>query len=193
MELSNPSSYKYYRLIIRATFGTGFGNTYLSQMSLNTNRYSKFITTYPVVPMTQDVTTLANGETYIASVSVVQSYNNNAGAAYNVFDHSNTTFWSTPAYGYSANGPYQGSTVTVADGVNIGGEWVQIQLPRPTTIYSVSLIWRYLVDGIPFNEAKLISIVGSTDGNSWTLLAEADWSNLDFAALSPKGAFGCRR
>eukprot|EP00967_Tisochrysis_lutea_P150245 scaffold290255_cov39-Tisochrysis_lutea.AAC.1 len=110
-------------------------------MSLNTNRYSKFITTYPVVPMTQDVTTLANG------------------AAYNVFDHSNTTFWSTPAYGYSANGPYQGSTVTVADGVNIGGEWVQIQLPRPTTIYSVSLIWRYLVDGIPFNEAKLISIV----------------------------------
>jgi len=99
--------------------------------------------------------------TYIASGS------SSAGAGsdyYMPFDNSLTSSWTTATNSYSS-GSYTGSysTLNSGNGVSIGGEYVQIQLPYSFVINNYKIYDNQQSNQFP----KLMFLFGSNNGSNW--------------------------
>jgi Concanavalin A-like lectin/glucanases superfamily len=159
-EINAQTSYTLYRFIITST--TDVFTATAQELQL----YGTFATPLPKVvslipPMSGDT----HGG-YLASASSVLSTGYPASLA---FDASVSTFWHS-AVTYT-NGGYTGAVSTTVAGLDepVLGEWVQIQCPTPVALRQFGLVPR---TGYTFRAPGIFTIVGSSDGVTWTLLGQ---------------------
>jgi hypothetical protein len=89
-------------------------------------------------------------------------------AEYNAFDNNATTFWESSGNYNPSGGIYVGPRTTTYDGSStITGEWLQLQLPNPISLYSYSILGRIGQSG---RSPNTFNILGSNNGSTWTLV-----------------------
>ncbi len=128
---------------------------------------------YPETPLT------ANSMSgYVANTSGVDGFDNSP--PYAVFDWERESTWTGPWQGppdrYSgANGAYIWNTSTTVDGMDVKGEWAQLQLPFPVILTSYNLSGRtgnqYVTENRNPNSWAL---VGSNDGIVWSMVSRTN-------------------
>lgn len=116
---------------------------------------------YPSTAMTGYTTTLSDG-IYIASSS---SEITSSWTAWNAFDSNVATGWQTAMNTYSNPGSQLRNIPTrLTGGTFLYGEWLQLQVPSPIVLQSYTLTIN------TFNVPQSWTLVGSQDGNLWTIL-----------------------
>ncbi|KAI8995960.1 hypothetical protein BC832DRAFT_595789 [Gaertneriomyces semiglobifer] len=102
---------------------------------------------------------------YIANAS---SYLNGTSAGWKAFTNSleiNDSYWSASTYSGGEQNMYQGTVITVVDGSNIKGEWVELEMPEAIAINAFSFAAR--TPEMPMFP-KNYTICGSDDRSNWT-------------------------
>ncbi|KAI9008263.1 hypothetical protein BC832DRAFT_591503 [Gaertneriomyces semiglobifer] len=115
---------------------------------------------YPQIPLTGSTTA-----GYIANAS---SYLNGTSAGWKAFTNSleiNDSYWSASTYSGGEQNMYQGTVITVVDGSNIKGEWVELEMPEAIAINAFSFAAR--TPEMPMFP-KNYTICGSDDHSTWT-------------------------
>ena len=128
---------------------------------------------YPTLPVFSQ---FVSGQTYgngMYYISASTQYNGNTGnQVFYLFNKvsvtTNTDQWSCATTVYNTtSGVYTGSVYTVVNGVNIIGEWIQIQIPNATNIVSYTL---YYASGVANRMPNTWYLLGSNDGNTWYIV-----------------------
>jgi hypothetical protein len=128
---------------------------------------------YPTLPVfSQFVSgqTYGNGLYYIsASTQYNANTNNQVFYLFNkVSVTTNTDQWSCSTAVYNTTtGVYTGTVYTVVNGINILGEWIQIQVPNATNVVSYTL---YYASGVANRMPNTWYLLGSNDGNTWYIV-----------------------
>ena len=117
-----------------------------------------------VYPTTMSTNTTPVG--YIASSSDLNI------DSWKAFDNDISTVWKTTSANYNpVTGAYTGAIATLVDGVNILGEWIQIQLPSAIKLGQIILTPdQNLGDWTRFSPQNF-TIAGSIDGIEWRLVS----------------------
>lgn len=168
--VATPGSYSYYILVVTNNNGGGW-----TSVSWNLYNYISFNytgdRTYPPTSLTT-YTNSVSGQTYGNGTYIVSASTEYSGTgvewAYDAFQ-SQSLWWTTSGTSYNASSPYSysGAVSTTISGSAYAGEWLQIQLPNPVTVYTYTMYTRsYSLTRGP-NTFKL---AGSTDGTTWTLV-----------------------
>ena len=177
--------YTYYRFITTRVQGRGqyceIGELYLYGES--TTDVTSVL--YPPTAMS-DYTTVVSGEPYGDGTYIVSSSTEMAEMApYNALnrDDPTQTWWrcadSPVVYSNTSGGsvPMIGAAVTLIGGPGgpaVAGEWLQIQFPTALEIFSMTM---YNYDTTQQRFADRMTIVGSTDGVTWSMVAELSLTN----------------
>lgn len=162
-----------YSIVVRGTNSSGYVDLTLTVIETG------IIRQYPSSAMTSNNTTVSgaaygNGAHVVAASSWFlmndpNTFMSGLEPPWKGFDRDANTMW-TNGVQHMYNGTdntYIGAFSTTASGQTIAGEWIQIQLPQTITIS------RYIIkprDGFLNRAAKSFSVVGSTDGTSWTVV-----------------------
>jgi hypothetical protein len=134
---------------------------------------------YPVAYFigNSDTTNFGNGGFFSGKVQTFLMYNTNLTATqvlqnYNYFSPRIVS-------GGSVSGTIVGPYTTIVSNVNYTGEWLQLQVPNPQTVYSYTLTPQQT--GTYYNRAPTKYVLaGSNDGTTWFALdiqTSVTWSN----------------
>jgi hypothetical protein len=122
--------------------------------------------------LTANSTTLSDG-TYIASAS-----NSGGGTSpFSAFTNILTTpdYWGELGSSYwNTSGVYLLSVTTTVSSVSYSGEWLQIQMPNPITLYSYTITGRQDQFLYAYRTPFTFVIAGSNNGSTWTLVDYVD-------------------
>jgi len=144
------------------------------------------INPYPPAALTANSTTLSslaygNGA-YVCTASTV-----GGGAAYKAFNVSKLTdqWWMSTGNYVTSGGAYQGTQVTAADGANLHGEYLQIQMPDAIVLTSYALSPRQdTLYGTSNRSPRMWWLLGSVDGTTWNILDTQ--SNVQWTSFADK-------
>jgi hypothetical protein len=124
---------------------------------------------FPPAALTGATTTLI-GQTYgngtydLSASSFLAATSWPLHAAFNYVTTGSDT-WSSSDF-YNGSGAYTGGKTLTISGSVVAGEWIQIQLPTPIALTSIT-IWPFTSD-ITRNP-KNFQVAGSANGTTWTL------------------------
>jgi alpha-tubulin suppressor-like RCC1 family protein len=144
--------------------GTSVANSNLNPVFLQQDPNN--LVNFPIGFLTAN-STFITGTSYGSGTNVVSaSTNSTVASAWQAFDSSSTTTWSTNAGTYvTSTGAYTGSTTTAISGSTVLGEWIQIQFPVKVVAASV-LMTPTVVGQVP----AAYTLLGSVDGITFTTL-----------------------
>jgi hypothetical protein len=178
--ITNPATpFNYYRLI-----ATRVGNSNITEYrdaffigewwlygNVNPQVPTTTIRQYPPAALSSSVTTMSN-QAYGNGIYTTSESSTVLGSsgAWSIFDANEADGWtcSNLKYDRNTNGNYLGSDVTVASGSNFSGEWFQIECPKPFVLTHYTITGNNLTGRNP----RDFIVAGSTNGTSWTKLAE---------------------
>jgi hypothetical protein len=169
--------YNNYRFVSTA-IGTNntFGNVSIAELQVYGSPTASPISVqqFPPTSLTANTTMITSGSyglgTYISSASSVAS---TLGSFY-AFDNNINTYWhsevTTGALYSTSGGSYIGTTTMTSGSAGYAGEWLQLQVPNPVTLDSMSLVLRQDANLWAIRSLDTFYLFGSNNGFTWDLI-----------------------
>ena len=168
--VATPGSYSYYIMVVTNNNGGGYASVSWNLYNYISYNYTGDIT-YPPTSLTT-YTNSVSGQTYGNGTYIVSASTEYSGTgvewAYDAFQ-SQSLWWTTSGTSYNASSPYSynGAVSTTISGSAYAGEWLQIQLPNPVTVYTYTM---YTRSNSLTRGPNTFKLAGSTNGTTWTLV-----------------------
>ena len=111
------------------------------------------------------VNQLPTFSTYVYPPGYLVSASSETTPAWQAFDKNTATQWTSAQTYTGTTGLYVGTVSTLVNGAPYAGEWIQIQLPASSSLFTFSLS---VTSGSLYQAPLSWQIAGSNDGSTWS-------------------------
>jgi hypothetical protein len=159
-----PAKYAYFRLVVYRNSSATNTVVTLGELRLYGTRHMPelHVKDFPPTALTGPTT-----GSYVASSSSFLSSDPNS-VAWRAFDKSTGTYFSSASVYNTTNGIYVGDVTTTVHGVQVKGDWLQLQLPSAMLLRGYRMTPRMILSYGLTRLPTTFVLAGSNDGTTWT-------------------------